>query len=440
MDPTTSSSQRTRLILTLVVAGEAVYGLPFIVARVFRPTLLDVFEITNLQLGSAFSVYGIVAMLAYFPGGPLADRFSPRWLMATALALTSVGGVYYAAVPSITGLTLLFGFWGISTILLFWAALIRATREWGGDARQGAGFGILDGGRGLFAALLASVTVAVFDALLPTDVASATLEQRGEAIRLVILIFTAMTAAVAVLVLFCVPDGDFKKSTRATDRRSLRSTGRLLKNPAVWLQGVIVLCAYTGYKGADDFGLYSRDAFGFDDVKSAQLSTLSLWVRPFAALAAGLLADRIPASRAVLYCFLAVAIGDLVVAVGLLSPSMLWMLYITIAGTSAGVYGLRGVYFALFNDARVPRAVTGAAVGLVSVIGYTPDIFMGPIMGYLTGKYTGATGHQYLFGVLAGFAVLGIIATVLFQRVARRFDQKQHCEAGVRDIDNPANA
>ena len=53
--------------------------------------------------------------------------------MSIALATTSVGGIYYAAVPIVMGLTILFGFWGLSTILLFWAALIRATREWGGS-------------------------------------------------------------------------------------------------------------------------------------------------------------------------------------------------------------------------------------------------------------------------------------------------------------------
>ena len=53
-------------MLALIVAGEAVFFLPFVLPRVFRPTLLEVFQLTNLQLGIAFSVYGAVAMLAYF--------------------------------------------------------------------------------------------------------------------------------------------------------------------------------------------------------------------------------------------------------------------------------------------------------------------------------------------------------------------------------------
>ena len=70
-DPKRSTLRRTAVIIALMAAGESVFLLPFVLARVFRPTFLDVFEITNLELGVAFSVYGIVAMVAYFAGGPL---------------------------------------------------------------------------------------------------------------------------------------------------------------------------------------------------------------------------------------------------------------------------------------------------------------------------------------------------------------------------------
>ena len=42
--------KRIAFMVALVFAGEAIYGRPFLGARIFRPTLLDVFEITNLQV------------------------------------------------------------------------------------------------------------------------------------------------------------------------------------------------------------------------------------------------------------------------------------------------------------------------------------------------------------------------------------------------------
>ncbi|MDP6909488.1 MAG: MFS transporter, partial [Flavobacteriales bacterium] len=131
-------------MLTLVIAGESIFFLPFVLARVFRPTLLEVFEISNFELGLFFSVYGMVAMGAYLFGGPLADKFSAPKLMSFALATTACGGLFMSTFPSPSEMKLLYGFWGVTTILLFWAALIRATREWGGTEIQGLAFGLLD--------------------------------------------------------------------------------------------------------------------------------------------------------------------------------------------------------------------------------------------------------------------------------------------------------
>lgn len=79
------SLKKLSLILVLVVAGELIFSLPFHIPRFFRPTMLEVFQLTNAQLGDIFAVYGVVAMLSYFPGGVLADRFAPRKLMTFSL-------------------------------------------------------------------------------------------------------------------------------------------------------------------------------------------------------------------------------------------------------------------------------------------------------------------------------------------------------------------
>ncbi len=415
-------------MLALVVAGEAIFGLPFLVARVFRPTLLDVFGITNLQLGTAFSAYGVVAMLAYFPGGTLADRFSARKMMTVALLVTALGGAWYATAPGLVGLRILFGFWGLTTILLFWAAMIRATRDWGGSSGQGAAFGILDGGRGLLAAVLASVTVAVFGALLPEDAAAATLEQRAAALKQVIWIFMGMTLVAAWLVWVCVPGEESEASSpRGEKKLSWSKVGSVLKNPAVWLQGMIVVTAYTGYKGMDDLSLFARDVYGFDDVRAAGVSAVSFWVRPFAALAAGLVGDKVGGPRTILGCFLLMFVGDSFVALGLLDPTAPWMLFTMVVAIGAAVFGLRGLYFAIFDEAGVSAALTGTAVGLVSVVGYTPDIFMGPLNGYLTDTYPGALGHRYFFGALAGFAFLGLCCTLIFRGLSARRRVGESC-------------
>ena len=85
--------KRISTLISLIIAGEAIFILPFVMARIFRPTLLAVFDITNTELGLFFSIYGLVAIVSYIFGGTLADRFAARNLMAIALWLTSIGGM-----------------------------------------------------------------------------------------------------------------------------------------------------------------------------------------------------------------------------------------------------------------------------------------------------------------------------------------------------------
>jgi nitrate/nitrite transporter NarK len=413
------NAKRFLTMTALIISGEAIFSLPFVVARIFRPTLLESFELTNLQLGTAFSLYGIIAMISYLPGGTLADRFSAKSMMSASLLTTALGGIVYAQIPTLYWLKWIFAFWGLTTILLFWAAIIRATRQWGGVDGQGRAFGILEGGRGLLAALLASITIFIFGALLPGEIESATLEDKKAALSIIIWIFTGLTAFATVLVYLCVPDEEIgSDTTEPTKKIKLDQVLEVLKNPAVWLQGMIIITAYTGYKGMDDLSLLASDAYGMNDIEAAKVSSIAFWTRPFAALAAGFVGDRFGGVKIIMLCFIGMIFGDLVIAFGLIGPNALWLLFMNVVISSVAVFGVRGLYFAIFDDAGVPDHLTGTAVGLVSVIGYTPDIFMGPINGYLTDTYTGATGHQYFFAVLAGFATLGLISTIGFKRLS----------------------
>ena len=408
--------RRALFMAALIVAGEAIFSLPFHVARFFRPTVLEVFQLSNTELGVVQAVYGVVAMLAYFPGGPLADRVSARRLLTLSLAATSAGGVYFATFPPYRAMWALFGFWGVTTILLFWAALIRATREWGGDDAQGRAYGLLDGGRGLFAAVLAAASVLLFESLLTGDPGTTTELERARALRGVIYGYTAVTAAAAVLCgLFVVDETPGSRDDRG-GWEHVRAAARL---PGVWLQAAIVVCAYVGYKGIDNDSLFAVQAYGMDEVEGARVTAIGAWVRPFAAVGAGWLGDRMSCSRVAAGCFALMLGAYAWLALQAPRPDAVWVLYTNVMITCLAVFGLRGVYFALFEEASVPLSATGSAVGLVSVIGYTPDVFVNLVAGWLLDRSAGAAGHRWFFGFLALFALFGIVATAAFRRAGR---------------------
>ena len=86
--------------------------------------------------------------------------------------------------------------------------------------------------------------------------------------------------------------------------------------------------------------------------------------------------------------------GGLVFSSGIIKPGLFWLFFINIVAISIGIYALRGLYFAIMEEGKVPLIYTGTAVGVISVIGYTPDIFMGPLMGWLIDRSPGPEGHR----------------------------------------------
>jgi len=397
---------RFLLMLTLILAGEIVFLLPFHTTRFFRPTMLEAFELTNTQLGDMFAVYGVMAMIAYFPGGALADRFSARSLLTASLIATSVGGLYMALYPGPIGMAALFGYWGVTTILLFWAALIRATREWGGHDEQGRAFGILEGGRGLVAALLASGGVVLLAMFMPDNLDQLNNEERRSAFRSVIFFYSVITLATAVLTWSIIPA---VKHIGESASSLFRSSVKVLGRPLVWAQAAVIICAYCGYKGFDNYSLYAVQVLGMSEVDGAKLAALATYVRPIAAVAAGLIADRWAAGKTVGVCF-----GVLVIAYGVLATTMpagtgLFIIYGNIFVSVTAVFMLRGVYFALLEENQVPPYLTGAVAGTVSFIGYTPEIFFGPVTGRILDANPGPVGHRNYFLFLAVVSALGVV-------------------------------
>jgi len=410
------ASRQYLAIAALIIAGESIFLLPFGLVRIFRPTLLDVFHVTNLELGAAYSAYGVVAIAAYLFGGLLADRFAARTMLFVALTSTAAGGLVMMAIPSSSTLAILYGYWGITTIALFWSPLIRATREWGLDFSQSRAFGLLEGGRGALAAVMASIMVILFAALLPEDSATASLAQRTESLRQVILLLSAMTCGAALLIWFALPE----RKAPPRGAISLSRDAHLFAMPSVWLQAAIILCAYVGFKAIDDFSLYANQVIGLNEVDAARIGATSLWIRPVAAVGAGYLGERIGAPILTIICFVLLAVGSSVLASGFVGAGMAWAFVLTIIFTCIGIFGLRGLYFAIMQDGGIPLEQTGFAVGLLSVIGYAPDIFMGPLMGYLLDQSPGATGHNRVFLIVTLFAALGLIASYLFAQLSRR--------------------
>ena len=180
---------------------------------------------------------------------------------------------------------------------------------------------------------------------------------------------------------------------------------------------MIILCAYVGYKGYDNYALFAVQGYGIDQVTAAQIVTIGAWMRPIAALGVGLLGDRFVVSRMTVIVFAVLLASHLFFALTTPIPGLVWVVFSNTLIGAAAIYGMRGLYFALLEEAKVPVAVTGTAVGFVSVIGFTPDIFVAYVGGILLDRSPGLLGHQHYFMFLAAFSAIGVIVSFVLMRM-----------------------
>ena len=415
-----TNKQKFLILALLILSGEFIYFLPYVLSRVFRPIFLDVFQLNNFQLGSLFSVYGIVALLSYVYGGVITDKYSPRKLMSSALFLTALGGLVLASYPSYQTLQILYGYWGFTSVFLFWGAMIKATRLWGGNNNQGKAFGFLDGGRGIVAASMSSIGVFIFSIILTTDIESASVIERQEAFRYVILFSSFMVAFIGLLVFIFLRNSDEKSTNIKSSVNSLTNIKHVLKNESIWLLMIIIMCAYVGYRVTDYYSLYASEVMFYDQIEAAKVGAVQLYLRPIVCIMIGLLADNTKNMFWIIFGFITMLIGALIFSLGLIQPNMNFIFFLSLMVLAVGTYSIRALYFAVLKEAKVPFALTGTAVGLISVVGYSPDIFAGPIMGHLLDTYPGVVGHQYVYLMLVVFSVIGLIASLRFARLTKK--------------------
>ena len=399
--------KRLLAMVALVAAGEMIFSLPFHLPRYLRPSVLEGFNLTNSELGDIFTVYGVTAMLAYFPGGLIADKFNPKILIIISLVATAIGGIYLATFPGVVGLAILYAYWGITTIFLFWAGLMKSTREWGGDAAQGRAFGFLEGGRGLAAAVFASIAVWLFAQGIPT-LEIINQADRRQALSSVIFLYTGLTFLAAISVAIWLPNNEKSGTYKPLKTSVLKMLVRL----DIWLIAIVITCAYCGYKGLDNYALYAHQVLGMSEVESASFISKTAYLRIFAAISAGLLADRIQANKTLIFLFLTLFLSYSFLGIWGGPEELLYFIIINIIITLLAVFALRGVYFAMLEETKIPARNTGSAVGLVSIVGYTPDIFLAPIGGRILDASPGAEGHLNYFWLLSAISLIGVIAAV----------------------------
>jgi MFS family permease len=391
-------------LMLLVLAAGAIYPILYL-RQVYQTTMLEVFQINHSELGYLYSMLGTIFLLSYLPSGWLADRIAPRFLIFFSLVATGALGLWYSTAPSMSGLLVIFACWGLTTGLTFWASVLKRVKMIARHTEQGRFFGILDGGRGLVEALLATLALALF--ALATETRG---ESVAEGFRHVVYLYSFTCIAIGC-VLVLLKDPKSVESTEPVERgraNLLADLATLVKIPELWLVTAIVFCGYHIFWATYSFSDYLQGS-GMTAVMAGTITTIKLWMRPIGGIGGGWLGDRFSNVSVLIVAMLLASLGvfGLIVFPALNS---LGLLIVTVIFIGLMTYAIRGLYWAILDTCDIPLRITGLAIGIVSVVGYLPDAFIPLINGYLTEHFPGALGYKLYFGYVGTVGLIGTLA------------------------------
>ncbi len=191
---------------------------------------------------------------------------------------------------------------------------------------------------------------------------------------------------------------------------------------------IVLFCGYVLFWGHYCFSGYLNVNHGVSAVQAGVVTVTVLWMRPVGGFGGGFRADRFGKSR-VLSITMFITSATLIFLSLIPAGSAIWLVYVTVVFAGLLMYVIRGVYWSLLEDCRVPVAAVGIAIGFISFFGYLPDIIIPRISEFIYNTFGDdvAGANNAFFLVVAGFGLFGAFTAAYF---AMRMRKREKVEAG----------
>ncbi len=400
-------------LVIITIAGAMIYGLPYF-RSYFYDAYLETYHLTNTQMGTFGSMFGIFGMISYLFGGVVADMVSTRKLMSVSLVLTGVGGLLHLMNPGYGMLLAIYALWGFTSLFAFWPSLLKSLREIANENEQSKAYGFMDGGRGIVYAIDGIAIVAIFGhfSKLSGDLAG---------LNGVITYYSIIAIALGVILFFIMkenkPSETAVKASDQQEKISVAQVKEVIKLPAVWILSAILCCTYVMNIAFYYFTPYATSRFGMAATAGAFVTIAAQYVRPVASFGGGILADKLGRSKIMYVTFSMMAIGTLLMVVmGNMGSTLFIVLCIMIY---AGMYGGYSMVFSMMEEGGIPLRVSGTAIGLICTLGYLPEVIVPFCSGKLLDTF-GEGGYRYLFIAIVVIMIIGIVMLTVWDRYTKK--------------------
>lgn len=396
-------------LIILISMGSSIVYTPMYLKGVFYDPLMTALNCTNADLGAMVSFYGIVALICYLPSGIVADKFRMRTLAWVGFAGTAVLTFLYAMLPSIAMCYVLFAGMGVTSILIWWGTRFKVIRlcceEEEYPARIGVSYSIY-GAAGL---ILGMINVAIVAAIPDSTLA----------MQSVIIFLGVLISILAIAAFILIPDfkGEINKDSKLF---SLSDAAEAFKTPGVLWACLGYFCVYCVYQGATYTTPYLSQALGTDANVVNVIGLIRTYgIGLLAGPVIGYIAAKAKSSKTIMGCFVLaiVVLGGFIILPQ--DPGMSVVASCLVVVFGFATYGAFSIGSSPLSELGIPMRIFGTATGILSVIGFLPDVFIHTWYGSLIDA-SGNAAFSQIFGFEIMFAVLGIVFLSMCLRVVKK--------------------
>ena len=407
------------IILSATVA--IAYQLPYL-RYTFYDQMMAALQLNDVQMGVLASAVSIASTISYPIGGFLANRFSMRSLINLTLAAFVVLTVAFAFTTNyifLIGIHVLYGFFGIATL---WSAYLVGIRSLGDESVQSKLFGFSEATRGILQTLLGFAFLAIMGVAATPIIGFKTM----------LIVGAVVTGIFLVLGFIFLPktEKEEKSEVAAEDKVTILD---VVKNPGVWITIIILICAYSCWSFGNGYlTTYTVRVGGLSESTASTLGMIRSYVIVFVAgFFGGWFLDRFTyKGKAFIGLFGLSAAGFVLImftAKALAISICLTLLLAFIANI------MKATYWSVMGQAGIPAKMTALATGFISLIIFLPDAVLPTIIGtWLSNAEAAgniAAGFDKIFIMLAVFAIVGIIGSLLLVKRTKSIEKKGLAES-----------
>ena len=323
-------------------------------------------------------------------------------------------GFIIAQFPSYPIMLALYFIWPVFAILIAWNPQIKVLRLISEDDQQAKIQTMRAYGRTL-PILIISLAGSSLLALL----------QEATALKVTLYMYSSLAIICAIIAAITYSPVPSQLAAAQEKSVNLKEYGKVLKMPEVWAIGLIGFAAYTASTGVTYLQPYLADVFG---LSAATSSVFAIIAKNCALVAAPIITwiaikAKIPVTKVLGYSLILASVCFIIYVLMPTQTLILALCIVFYMVSALCIMSTWALQFVPVSEVEIPMAVTGSAIGVISMFSFVSDIFYSAVCGHFIDTY-GLGGYKWIFVMtvvvlLAGAAACMYIVKKIKARSAK---------------------